>query len=146
MHEDVKRLVGSTYAISFDLGNGRSIQVHGNIYADDTDADINEKYDRQMRLLERQRARAEIEVVELELKARRKRVEEMKFFITQTQAQIDAFDREVNEPTRRKTPADAGKRAQLVSALATHKLNLERMGPEIAEGERAVEEVKQKAA
>lgn len=146
MTEAAKRLVDATYAISFDLGNGRSIAVNGNFLAEDVEADRSAKLDSVMRVLERQRARAEVDMLELELKARHKRKAEIEFHIQQTMAQIAAHESEISQANRRRAPADQAKLDQLKSALATHKLNLARMEPEIAEGAAALEEGRRKAA
>ena len=136
-----KKLVGHNYAITFDLGNGRTIQVNGNLYVDDTLADMNQKLDHIIAVLERQRARAEVEILEAELKTRQKRVEEICFHIEQTQAQLAAHDAK-----ERRVPADANARAQLVAAIENHKVNLKRMEPEVEEGRRNLEEGRKKAA
>lgn len=142
MPEDqAKRLVGHTYVLAFDLGNGRSIQVNGNLYADDDQATINGKFDAMMAVLERQRARAEVEIIEAELKQRVKRVEEIDLHIAQTKAQISAMATKV-----RKAPGDDNALKQLEAALANHVLNRKRMEIEVAEGETNVGLVKQKAA
>jgi hypothetical protein len=144
MTEDTgKRLVGHTYVIAFDLGNGRSIQVNGNLYADDDLKSINGKFDGMMAVLERQRARAELEILEAELKARRKRAAEMEFQIATVQAQIDAIE---GRDLRSKRPADANQIVQLKAALANHKVNLDRMAPEIEDGIAQLEAGRAKAA
>lgn len=144
--EPGKRLVDSAYAINFDLGNGRTIAVNGNFFVEDTPEDKSAKLDAVMKVLERQRARAEVELLELELKQRHKRRDEIEFHVVQTQAQIEAQETLMRAPGHRKAPADQQKLDQLKAALANHKLNLARMEPEIAEGAKALEEGRRKAA
>lgn len=139
--EAAKRLVSHAYQIVFDLGNGRTIQATGNLFADEELAASNARLDTIVSMLERQRARAEIETLELELKARYKRVDEIKLHIDTTLAQIQAI-----ESKAQKRPGDGNSVQQLTAALETHKLNLKRMEPEVADGLQAIEDAKRKAA
>jgi hypothetical protein len=63
-----KRIVGHNYAMSFDLGNNRSIQVNGNFYVDDDIAAMNAKLDQIWVVLERLRAKVQVETLILDLK------------------------------------------------------------------------------
>lgn len=144
MSEDqAKKLVGYGYGVNFDLGNGRTIQVTGSIYLDDTDADIDRKLDRVMDRLERQRSRAEIPMLEAELQVRRKRLDEIDFHIKTAQAQLDALN---NIEPRLRRPSYMNDLKQLQAAIENHKLNRLRVEEAIPEGEQAVADAKLKAA
>jgi hypothetical protein len=66
--DQTKRLVGHNYALSFDLGNGRGIQVNGNFYVDDGLPEMNAKLDQVWVVLERLRAKVQVETLILDLK------------------------------------------------------------------------------
>jgi hypothetical protein len=63
-----KRIVGHNYALSFDLGSNRSIQVNGNFYVDDDIPQMNAKLDQVWAVLERLRAKVHLEALLSNLK------------------------------------------------------------------------------
>lgn len=67
---DGQKLVGHNYALTYDLGNGRTIQVNGNFYADDDAAAMNAKLDKLRGVLDRQRAKSDLEIMRAEMKQR----------------------------------------------------------------------------
>lgn len=81
MDQDQKdKLVAYQYALSFDLGNGRGIQVNGTFLIDDDKASMNGKLDQMWEVLERLRAKVQVEQVIGELRtalSRKMQLEEM---------------------------------------------------------------------
>jgi hypothetical protein len=75
------RLVSHQYAISFDLGEGRGIQVNSTFFADDGLIEMNRKLDILWQALERLRAKVQVEQIKVNLK---------QAYVTKQQAE-DAF-------------------------------------------------------
>lgn len=143
-----KRLIGHAYAITFDLGNGRNIQVNGNFYVDDTTDDMNKKLDSVIGVLERQRAKIEAPLIEANLKTARNQLSLAK----ETQAKLEA--EYVKTTERMESPlakastriAESQKAVNLKAQIETQKVTIMRIEADIAEGEKSAEELRQKAA
>lgn len=126
------KLVGHNYALTYDLGNGRSIQVNGNFYQDDSPAEMNAKLDKLRGVLDRQRAKSDLEILRAELKQR----ENVRRVIV---SQIELLEGEASRlglklPTQQKT------------ALEQARNNLKKCDEDIAEGRKNIAESEQKAA
>lgn len=127
-----QRLVGFQYTVGFDLGNGRQIQINGNFYKDDTPADMNAAFDQLMVVLERQRAKCEIPLLEAEARTREKLVVGMQEQIIRLEVMASKHKGGLN-------PAN-------MAALENHRVNLKRAEQDFADGLKAIEDAKRKAA
>jgi hypothetical protein len=87
--DQAKRIVGHNYALSFDLGNNRSIQVNGNFYIDDSILDMNVKLDQIWIVLERLRAKVQVEALALDLKQAQTMVRQTEELLVRAEATSD---------------------------------------------------------
>ncbi len=130
-----KKLVAYQYALSFDLGNGRGIQVNGTFLVDDDTPDMNKKLDRMWVVLERLRAKVQVEQTIAALRtalSMKAQTEEM---------MIRAEGAAAQRKEQKKLPT-----TQEAADIANHRANLRRQEAEINDITVALEELRHKAA
>lgn len=126
-----KKLLSHSYSIAYTLGNERTMQVNGSFFVDDDVPTMNKRLDDIIQVMDRQRAKFEVEALCAAL-------EQMHNNLSRATDSLERLNAEVTEKGRSTTQLDA--------QIANTKADILRIQLDIVKGEKAIEEMRKKAA